>query len=63
MQVLGMVTLAGGVWVFQDALASILYYLKDSKENWSYNHACRLLRALWGLVLVGCGVLSIRGGW
>lgn len=40
-----------GLWVSQDAIASILYYLK-SDENWHYNQALRLARLVCGLALV-----------
>jgi len=40
-----------GLWVSQDAIASILHYL-HSDENWHFNHACRLARLVCGLALV-----------
>lgn len=59
---LGIVVLAGGVWVFQDSLASILFYLDDEEESWYYNQPLRIIRALWGLAIVICGIsLLIRG--
>ena len=29
--IIGIISLAGGVWVLQDSIASILYYLKRDK--------------------------------
>ena len=58
MEIIGMICLAGGVWIFQDSLASILYYL-NSNENWYFNQALRIIRALWGVVFVVIGVVLI----
>ena len=43
-----------GVWILQDALASIVFY---PKERWRWNHVARLIRALMGLALIGMGVV------
>ena len=59
--IIGIIVLAGGVWIFQDALASILYYLKREDEKWHYNQAVRVLRGIWGLVLITCGGTIIYG--
>ena len=52
--------LTGGVWMFQDALASILHYLKT--ENWHYNHALRVIRGLFGLAFIYWGIVLLVGG-
>jgi len=57
--VIPIILIAGGVWVFQDALASILYYLKKDDENWSYNQPLRIFRAIWGVIFIVCGGLLI----
>jgi len=51
------ISIIGGTWIFQDSLASILYYLHDDKEKWHFNHAVRLIRACWGLVFIGMGLM------
>ena len=45
-----------GVWVLQDALASIAYY---PNEKWRWNHAASLLRVLIGVVLIVLGGLLL----
>jgi len=57
MIVFGIINLAGGVWLTQDAIASILYYL--GKENWHYNQAARLARAFWGVAFIVMGIILI----
>ena len=57
--VMGIVILSGGVWITQDAIASILYYLKQDNEKWYFNHAVRILRALWGITLIVVGIMAI----
>ena len=59
---LGVISIIGGAWITQDALASILYYLKRDNEKWYYNHLVRLLRGLWGLVFIGIGIYLLLGG-
>ena len=58
MEIIGIVLVAGGTWIFQDALASILYYLK-SNENWYFNQLVRVLRCIWGIVFIVIGVVLI----
>jgi hypothetical protein len=53
---IGAMVLIGGVWVTQDAIASLLYYINKPEEKWYYNQACRGMRLLWGVVLVICGL-------
>ena len=43
-----------GIWILQDALASICYY---PKEKWRWNHAARLIRVLIGIALMVIGGL------
>jgi len=57
--VMGIVILSGGVWITQDAIASILYYLKQDNEKWYFNHLVRILRALWGIALIVVGIMAI----
>ena len=57
--VVGIILISGGTWLFQDALASILYYLKRDNERWYFNHAVRLFRALWGIVFIVLGIMVI----
>ena len=42
--IIGIISLAGGVWVLQDSIASIVFY--NTKERWWWNHVARLIRAL-----------------
>lgn len=57
--IIGIVILAGGVWVLQDSIASILYYLKHDNEKWYYNHMVRIFRGIWGLIFIALGVMLI----
>ena len=57
--IIGIIGLAGGVWILQDAIASILYYLKRDNEKWYYNHMVRIFRALWGVAFIIMGVIGI----
>ena len=41
-----------GIWVLQDAIASICFY---PNENWQWNHWARMVRAIMGAVLVVLG--------
>ena len=41
-----------GVWIFQDAVASIMFY---PTEKWKWNHTVRLVRAVMGVALVVIG--------
>lgn len=43
-----------GTWILQDALASIAFY---PKENWCWNHAARLIRAIMGAVLIVIAII------
>jgi len=61
MKIIGMIILSGGVWVLQDSIASVLYYLKRDDEKWYFNHAVRILRACWGIAFIICGVYIICG--
>ena len=45
-----------GVWVLQDALASIAFY---PQEKWRWNHTARLMRVDIGIVLIILGALLI----
>ena len=54
------VLIAGGTWMLQDALASVLYYLKRDDEKWYFNHAVRIIRGVWGLVFIGCGIFLME---
>ena len=54
------ILIAGGTWMLQDAIASVLYYLKRDDEKWYFNHAVRILRGIWGLVFIGCGILLME---
>ena len=51
---MGLILVFIGCWILQDALASICFY---PKENWKWNHAARLVRAIMGVVLLVIGVL------
>lgn len=42
-----------GVWIPQDALASIVFY---PKESWRWNHIARLIRAVIGITMVVMGI-------
>ena len=55
--ILGIISLAGGVWITQDAIASILYYL--GKENWHYNQAVRIVRGFIGIMFITIGIMEI----
>ena len=61
--VMGIICLSGGLWIMQDAIASILYYLKRDNEKWYFNHAVRILRALWGITLIVVGIMAICYEW
>lgn len=62
MTVISIIILAGGVWIMQDAIASILYYLKRDNEKWYFNHLVRLLRGLWGVIFIYIGIYLLLGG-
>ena len=59
--IIAVLLIIGGTWMLQDAVASVLYYLKRSDEKWYFNHAVRILRGIWGLVFIGCGIFLIGG--
>jgi len=56
MTVVGLIILIGGVWLAQDSIASILYYLHKPNERWVFNHAVRILRLIWSVIFVILGV-------
>ena len=62
-QIIGIIVLCGGVWITQDSLASILYYLKNDSEKWYFNHAVRVIRGLVGIMLIilGCKLIFMGG--
>ena len=43
-----------GVFILQDAVASIMFY---PSEKWRWNHFARLVRALIGLFLIIAGAV------
>lgn len=43
-----------GIWIFQDAVASICFY---PQESWKWNHTARIIRVGIGVALVVMGVL------
>ena len=45
-----------GLWILQDALASIVFY---PKESWRWNHIARAIRASMGVALIIIGALLI----
>jgi len=49
----------GGTWLTQDALASILYYLKRDDEKWHYNHLVRIFRGVWGIIFIWLGIILL----
>ena len=55
------VVLALGLAICQDAICSILYYLKNKSENWHYNHATRLMRLGTGIFLMVISILKLMG--
>jgi len=61
--IIGILVLSGGVWVTQDSLASILYYLKNDSEKWYFNHAVRVIRGLVGImfIVLGCKLIFMGG--
>jgi len=47
-----------GLWFVQDAVASIMFY---PAEKWRWNHFVRLIRAVFGVILVVIGgILIVR---
>jgi hypothetical protein len=56
---IGIIILVCGTWVFQDSLASILYYWGKDGQSWHYDHLLRTIRALVGVGLVTCGVILL----
>ena len=51
------IVLMVGTWFIQDAIASVLYYLKT--ENWHYNHALRLARLGAGIALIVIALIKL----
>ena len=49
------IIMAGGVFLIQDGLASIVFY---PNEKWAWNHAARLVRVAWGIAFV---ILAVMG--
>ena len=43
-----------GIWLVQDGLASIMFY---PSEKWRWNHMVRLIRIVWGIVLIVIGAI------
>ena len=43
-----------GLWILQDALASICFY---PNEKWRWNHTARLIRVLIGIALIVMGAI------
>ncbi len=41
-----------GLWILQDALASIVFY---PQEKWIWNHTARFIRVLIGIGLICMG--------
>ena len=54
--------IAGGVWLFQDSLASVLFYLGKDGEQWRFNHLVRIFRACWGLIFIAIGLYLLNSG-
>ena len=50
---MGYVVGLGGMFILQDALASIAFY---PDEKWCWNHIARLIRAGMGVALIIMGV-------
>ena len=46
-----------GLWILQDALASIVFY---PKERWMWNHLARAIRAVMGITLIIIGGILIE---
>jgi len=53
--------LALGLAVSQDAIMSILWYLKHDDEKWHYNHMARLGRLTIGLALIIIASMELAG--
>ena len=45
-----------GIWILQDAIASICFY---PQEKWRWNHLARLVRVMMGGILVVMGWLAL----
>ena len=41
-----------GAWILQDAVASVMFY---PSEKWKWNHFVRIIRAVFGVVLIVIG--------
>ena len=60
-EIIGCVNIAGGMFVLQDGIASIVFY--NGREGWLKNHSWRIVRSLWGLVFMIAGsYLVLIGG-
>ena len=44
-----------GVWIFGDGIVSLILYLPDEKQSWGRDHWLRVVRSLWGVVLICLG--------
>jgi len=61
MSVLAMaVVMAIGVAMVQDGVCSIMFYIKNPKERWFFNHSIRLVRAGAGVILIIISVMALR---
>jgi len=58
-EVIGYIVGLIGMAIFQDALASIAFY---PKESWRWNHTARLVRVVFGLILMSIGALLVIRG-
>jgi len=46
-----------GTWVIQDSFASVLYYRGKPDQRWCYDQLLRIIRLLFGVVVLVCGVM------
>ena len=44
-----------GIFIAQDALASIAFY---PQEKWKWNHTARLIRLVFGITLIVIGAVT-----
>ena len=56
-EMIGCVLLIGGTWIFQDGLASIVFY--KGRESWVTNHSWRIVRSCFGLLFMIAGGLLV----
>ncbi len=50
--------LAIGLFICQDAICSILYYV--GKESWHYSQMCRLFRLVAGIALILLATMMLK---